>query len=93
MDYANNLNIDPALNGPNMEMAGFPGGSGLDDLAGVAVLMGDSNHLQSSFTDNVNQADFAQLHAKISPVPDNFGELINPAWPRNLPDFTTLRHL
>nr|VWO94325.1 Fungal_trans domain-containing protein [Ganoderma boninense] len=55
--------------------------------------MGDSTHLQSSFTDNPTQADFGRLQAKISPVPDNFGELINPAWPRNLPDLTTLRHL
>lgn len=73
-------------------MTGFPAGSGLDDLAGMAVLLGET-HLRPSFTDNVSQVDFAQLHAKISPVPDNFGELINPAWPRNLPDSTTLRHL
>ncbi len=92
LDYANNLSLDPNLDGPNMDMSGFPAGSGLDDLAGVAVLMGET-HLRSSFTDNVIQADFAQLHARISPVPDNFGELINPAWPRNLPNFSTLRHL
>ncbi|KAM5530106.1 hypothetical protein V8D89_016215 [Ganoderma adspersum] len=90
LDYANNLNIEPNFNGPDIDMTGFPAGSGLDDLAGVAVLLGET-HLRPNFTDNVTQGDFAQLHAKISPVPDNFGELINPAWPRNLPDFTTLR--
>ena len=93
LDYANNLNLNPNLNGPDMDMTGFPASSGLDDLAGVAVLMGGSAHLRSSFIDNVTQPDFTQSHAKAFPVSDAFSELINPAWPRHLPNYTTLHHL
>ncbi|KAI1793858.1 hypothetical protein LXA43DRAFT_998678 [Ganoderma leucocontextum] len=93
LGYTDNLNLDTNLNGTTMDMAGFSAASGLDDLAGVAVLMGDRAHMRTGSTGNVVQAGFGELHANISPVPDNFGELINPAWPRNLPDYTTLRHL
>ncbi|TBU45207.1 hypothetical protein BD309DRAFT_860573 [Dichomitus squalens] len=91
MSYPDSLNIDPTLNGAVIDMTGFSTTPGLDDLAGVSAFVGTP--FQMSFDDNISQNNMAQSQEKTYPRPEDYGEMLNPSWPKGLPNHSTLRYL
>lgn len=93
MGYSDNVSLAHGSFdlGTTPNMSHFSSGPTLDDLAGVATLVGhNSNGYRNS--DATPFVDFTHTHSD-SPQSDFGMELMSPGWPRNLPPYPFLRHL
>ncbi|KAI0673438.1 hypothetical protein C8Q78DRAFT_968112 [Trametes maxima] len=94
--YANSADspgISASLNGQPV-VSHFSTSSALDDLAGVAALVGDPSSSQDFTESGLSPFfGFGFEHSQAESLKLCFGlEAVNPGWPRNLPTHPYLRH-